>query len=180
MLHCSCPGTRGCHHVIFWWICSMKANFLWSNWWSFYFAVWRCSLGLSFVGTCTHQLLSHLWCCSHAMLLFLEVSGVPLLNTPITFAIRKPRKVIEIHFFLHLHLPICDLSYFSRIQGFIKILMISFVTSNELQAFIRELSPKKGKPFLAWCVAEGTYSFVNRLISGCRKAKTWNMRTIEI
>jgi hypothetical protein len=106
------------------------------------------------------------------MLLFLEVFGVPLLNTPITFAIRKPRKVIEIHFFLHLHLLIFDLSYFSRIQGFIKILMISFVTSNELQAFIREHSPKKGKPFLAWCVAEGTYSFVNRLISGCRKGKT--------
>ncbi len=80
---------------------------------------------------------------------------------------------------LHLHLLICDLSYFSRIQGFIKILMISFVTSNELQAFIRELSPKRGKPFFSWCVAEGTYSFVNRLISGCRKGKTWNMRTIE-
>ncbi len=99
MLHCSCPGTRGSHHVIIWWICSMKVNFLWSNWWSFYFAVWRCSLGLSFVGTCTHQLLSHLWCCLYAMLLFLEVSGVPLLNTPITFAIRKPRKGIEILFF---------------------------------------------------------------------------------
>jgi len=37
--------------------------------------------------------------------------------------------------------------------------MISFVTSNELEAFIRELSPKKDKPFLAWCVAEGTYLF---------------------
>jgi hypothetical protein len=119
--------------------------------------VWRCSLGLSFVGTCTHQLLSPLWCCLHAMLLFLEVSGVPLLKTPIT--LRTPRKVIEIHFFLHLHLLICDLSYFSRVQGFIKILMISFVTSNELEAFIRELSPKKDKPFLAWCVAEGTYLF---------------------